>query len=84
MILAISYVMAIIYGPYSMDLMKQENYPANHQTDDANNESDNHFDTNSIFNGFIIITLSELVTKFTRARSRLYENRRSLLKKRYK
>ena len=44
-----------------------ENYPANHQTDDANNECDNHFDTNSIFNGFIIITLLELVTKFTRA-----------------
>ena len=52
--------------PFKLEI---ENYPANHQTDDANNESDNHFDTNSIFNGFIIITLSELVTKFTRARS---------------
>ena len=41
------------------------NYPKNHQTDDTNNEGDNHFDTNSIFNGFVIITLPELVTKFT-------------------
>jgi len=56
--------------------LEKENYPANHQTDDANNESDNHFDTNSIFNGFIIITLSELVTKLTRARSWFHENRR--------
>ena len=50
--------------PFKLEI---ENYPANHQTDDANNECDNHFDTNSIFNGFIIITLIELVTKFSRA-----------------